>query len=82
MGETLLLESFIDHLDDQAVQYHSIARIQDEVIFTIDGALGPLLPLEDFIDPIEVRRQFSEIDRPGDWPYPGLSTMGAKHSLP
>lgn len=68
VGETLLLESFIDHLDEAAVQYHSVARVGDEVVFTIDGALGPLLPMEDFIDPIEVRRQFAEIDRPGKWP--------------
>ena len=66
VGETLLLESFIDSLDETAVQYHSIARVAVEVVFTIDGALGPLLPMADFIDPIEVRRQFTEIDRPGD----------------
>lgn len=68
VGETLLLESFIDHLDEAAVQYHSVARVGDEIVFTIDGALGPLLPMEDFIDPTEVRRQFAEIDRPGEWP--------------
>ncbi len=68
VGETLLLESFIDHLDESAVQYHSVARIADEVVFTIDGALGPMLPMQDFIDPVEARKQFSEIDRPGDWP--------------
>lgn len=70
VGETLLLESFIDHLDESAVQYHSIARVHDEVIFTIDGALGPLLPMEDFIDPAIARQQFAEIDRPGEWPCP------------
>ena len=68
VGETLLLESFIDSLDESAVQYHSVARVGDEVVFTIDGALGPLLPMEDFIDPVEVRRQFAEINRPGEWP--------------
>ena len=68
VGETLLLESVIDHLDEAAVQYHSVARIGDEVVFTIDGALGPLLPMEDFIEPSEVRKQFIEINRPGEWP--------------
>ena len=67
VGETLLLESFIDHLDEAAVQYHSIARVADEVVFTIDGALGPLLPMEDFIDPAIARQQFAEINRPGVW---------------
>ena len=67
VGETLLLESFIDHLDDAAVQYHSVARVGDEVIFTIDGALGPLLPMADFIEPAVVRQQFDDIHQPGDW---------------
>lgn len=68
VGETLLLESFIDAVDDVAVQYHSIARVGEEVVFTIDGALGPLLPMSDFIDPDEVRRQYEQINRPGVWP--------------
>ncbi len=68
VGETLLLESFIDRLDESVVQYHSVASVGDEVVFTLDGALGPLLPMEDFIDPLEVTRQFNEINRPGEWP--------------
>ncbi len=68
VGETLLLESVIDALDDSIVQYHSVARVANEVVFTIDGALGPLLPMQDFIGESEVRRQFAEIDRAGEWP--------------
>lgn len=67
VGETLLLESFIDSLDDTAVQYHSVARVGDDVIFSIDGALGPMLPMDEFIDESLVRRQFAEINRPGEW---------------
>ena len=67
VGETLLLESVIDNLDETVVQYHSTARIGEELVFTIEGALGPLLPMEDFIHPNLVRRQFSEINRPGSW---------------
>ncbi len=70
VGETLLLESIIDAVDDVVVQYHSIARVGDEVVFTVDGALGPLLPMDDFIDRAEVLRQFSQINRPGEWPLP------------
>lgn len=66
VGETILLESHIDSLDASAVQYHSVARVADEVIFTIDGALGPLLPLEEFSDPLEVREQFRAIYRPDE----------------
>jgi 3-hydroxymyristoyl/3-hydroxydecanoyl-(acyl carrier protein) dehydratase len=69
VGETLLLESFIDHLDESAVQYHSTARVGDEIVFTIENALGPLLPMEEFIHPNLIRRQFAEINRPGPWPH-------------
>lgn len=64
LGETMQLESFIDCLDESAVQYHSIARINGETVFTIDGALGPLVPMADFIDERDIRRQFAEIYRP------------------
>lgn len=67
VGETILLDSTIDSMDDVAMQYHSVAYVGNDVVFTLDGALGPLLPLEDFIDPVLVRRQFMEINRPGDW---------------
>lgn len=67
LGETLFLESYIDSLDAQAVAYHSVATIGDEVVFTIEGALGPLLPMDDFISQDEIQRQFAEINRPGDW---------------
>lgn len=67
IGETLLLESYIDAVDDKVVQYHSVARVGDELIFSIEGALGPLLPMADFISTEEIRHQFAEIYRPGDW---------------
>ena len=67
VGETLLLESYIEVVDDRAVQYHSVARVGEELIFSIEGALGPLLPMADFISSEEIRRQFAEIYYPGDW---------------
>lgn len=67
VGETLLLESYIDSLDTTAVQYHSVAKVDEEVVFRLDGALGPLLPMQDFIAPELARRQLAEINRPGDW---------------
>jgi 3-hydroxymyristoyl/3-hydroxydecanoyl-(acyl carrier protein) dehydratase len=77
VGEILLLESFIDALDETAVQYHSVARVADEVVFSIDGALGPLLPMSDFIERGEVCRQFAHIDQPGDWPPVAAFTHSA-----
>ncbi len=73
IGETLQLESFIDSLDDSAVQYRSVARVGEEIVFTIDGALGPLLPMDMFIDEAVARRQFDEINRPGEWHNEALS---------
>lgn len=68
VGESLLLESVIESLDSTAVQYNSVAYVGNETIFSINGALGPLLPMADFIDEQDVRCQFAEINRPGDWP--------------
>jgi 3-hydroxymyristoyl/3-hydroxydecanoyl-(acyl carrier protein) dehydratase len=72
VGETLLLESFIERLDESAVLYHSIARIKDKMIFNIEGALGPLLPMNDYINEADVRQQYEEINRPGNWPPDNL----------
>lgn len=66
LGDTLFLESFIDVLDEQAVQYHAEASVRGKPVFTLDGALGPLLPMEDFIEESEVRSQYAEIYRPVD----------------
>ncbi|ETO94235.1 hydroxymyristoyl-ACP dehydratase [Legionella oakridgensis] len=75
VGETILLESFIDSLDDAAVRYHSIARVGDEIVFHIEDALGPLLPMAEFIEPTEVRQQFAEINHPGEWSLSNISQM-------
>ncbi len=64
LGETILLESYIDSVDAVAVRYHSVARVGNESIFEIEDALGPLLSMNEFIDTEVVRQQFSEIYRP------------------
>lgn len=69
-GETLFLESVIDELDNAAVRYHSVATVNGEKVFTIDGAIGPLLPMQQFIDEAVVRQQFTEIYRPDEWQMP------------
>lgn len=68
VGATLQLEAFIDTLDDQAVQYRAQARIEDTMVFTLEGAIGPLLPMSTFIASNTVQRQYQEIFRPDpDW---------------
>ena len=81
VGETLLLESYIDAVDDTAVQYHSIARVGAEPVFIIEGALGPLLPMEDFISSEEIQAQYAEIYRPGDWELIASTTENALPEL-
>lgn len=68
VGETLLLESHIESLDEDAIFYHGVARVGEDVIFRVENALGPLLPMSDFIDATQIRKQFNEINRPGPWP--------------
>lgn len=65
IGQTLLLETFIDKWDEQAIEYHSVARVGEHIVFTIKHALGPMLPMADFIDEAVVKSQFSMINRPG-----------------
>lgn len=67
VGETLMLEANIDSVDEKAVEYHGIALINDEPIFMLEGAIGPMLPMEDFISREEVQLQYQQINRPGDW---------------
>ena len=68
VGETLLLEAHIDNLDETSIPYHGVVRVKDEVVFTLEGALGPMLPMQDFISKKVVQRQWQEINRPGDAP--------------
>lgn len=64
VGETIALEAHIDSLDDRAVLYHGQATVQGEPVFTLDGALGPLLPMTDFIALETVKQQFQQVYRP------------------
>lgn len=70
IGETIALESVIDHLDDTVVEYHSKAHVGAELIFSLEGALGPMLPMDMFIEESSARLQFEQIYRPGTWPPP------------
>ncbi len=68
VGDTLYIESTIDHVDDQAVEYHSVATINDKPIAIIESAIGPMLPMQDFIDPSVVRQQYDLIYRESERP--------------
>lgn len=68
VGDTLALESWIDDLDEESVRYHGEVYVGERLIFRLEGALGPMLPMDDFIDRSTVLRQFDQINRPGEWP--------------
>ncbi len=67
LGETLLLSSEFKKLDDSMVQYVAEARVGQEVVFEL-SALGPLLPMDDFIEQNVVRAQLDALYQPGDIP--------------
>jgi 3-hydroxymyristoyl/3-hydroxydecanoyl-(acyl carrier protein) dehydratase len=73
VGETVHLATQIKSLDENTVHYSGEARVGDELVFELIGALGPLLPMHDFVDEAVVRAQFDEINRPGDWPEAAVS---------
>lgn len=68
VGDTIFLESVIDNIDDEAIRYHSVARVDDQIIFRLDNALGPLLPMDTFIDKETVKNQFEMIFNLSDEP--------------
>ncbi len=82
VGDTVLLETMVDVLDETALEYHSIATVNNKPIFSIESALGPMLPMEDFIDPTEAKRQFEKIFRPGTWVVPENISAAKDHCLP
>lgn len=67
VGETLLLSSTLKKLDDTMVQYVAEAHVGDDIVFEL-SALGPLLPMDDFIDLDVVRAQFNALNQPKEQP--------------
>lgn len=59
VGETLVMQSQIDHMDNDLVEYHGSVHVNDEEIFTLKSALGPLLPMDDFVEPEKAKAQFN-----------------------
>jgi 3-hydroxymyristoyl/3-hydroxydecanoyl-(acyl carrier protein) dehydratase len=64
-GDTLVLDTTIESVDDEIVTYYSVATVRGAEVLVIEEGLGPFLPLEEFNDPEEVSRHFDRIYRPG-----------------
>ncbi|OGV36597.1 MAG: hydroxymyristoyl-ACP dehydratase [Legionellales bacterium RIFCSPHIGHO2_12_FULL_35_11] len=67
IGDTILLEANIESVDETAIQYNAKAMVRGEEVFNIRNALGPMMPMQDFIDEDLILKQFKEINRYGDW---------------
>lgn len=73
VGDTVILEATIDALTEESVHYNALATVNGKPILRIENALGPILPMEDFISPEIAEQQFNTIYRPGDAPEPFAS---------
>lgn len=85
VGETLTLEATIDSIDEAAVQYNAKAYVNDEEVFCLTRAIGPMLPMETFISEELIKKQFNEVLRLSDWKettelYSDFDVRGAKIS--
>jgi 3-hydroxymyristoyl/3-hydroxydecanoyl-(acyl carrier protein) dehydratase len=66
VGDTVLLDTTIDSVTDDAVFYHAAASVDGAPVLRLENTLGPLLPMEQFNDPKEMRERFARIRHSGD----------------
>ena len=66
VGDSVLLDTTIDSMTDDAVCYHAVASVDGAAVLRLENALGPLLPMEQFNDPNEVRERLAKIHHTGD----------------
>lgn len=66
VGDSVLLDTTIDSVTDDAVFYHAAASVGGATVLRLENTLGPLLPMEQFNDPKEVRDRFARICHSGD----------------
>jgi len=65
VGDSILLDTTIDSVTDDAVFYHAVASVDGTEVLRLEDTLGPLLPMEQFNHPDELRERFARIHRPG-----------------
>ena len=66
VGDSIVLDTTIDSVSDDAVFYHAVASVDGTEVLRLENTLGPLLPMEDFNDPVEMRKRFDRIRRAGE----------------
>ncbi|HEX7879241.1 MAG TPA: hypothetical protein VF720_07505 [Candidatus Eisenbacteria bacterium] len=68
-GDILTLSAVIDALDDDSVTYHGEARCEGRLLVRLFDCIGPMLPMQDFDEPADVRRQFERVRGEGAEPF-------------
>ena len=66
VGDSIVLDTTIDSVTDDAVFYHAVASVDGATVLRLENTLGPLLPMEEFNDAVEMRERLDEIQRAGD----------------
>lgn len=61
VGETINFIAEIESLEHHAIQYNGRAIINNETILNLEGAIGPMLPMTDFIDSDLVSLQYQQV---------------------
>lgn len=79
LGETLWVDVTIDELDAEAVLYHGHVQVGSEILFRLQGALGPLLAMEELVEEAVARNQFKDIYRPVSEHALCFETEAARH---
>ena len=64
-GDTLDLEVTMESATESDVAYHGRALVRGEVALTLEHALGPMLPTEEFDDPDALRADFRTLTTTG-----------------
>ncbi|MEM6915870.1 MAG: hypothetical protein AAF491_04815, partial [Verrucomicrobiota bacterium] len=57
-GDTLELEATLVKADEEAVGYDGVARVNGEPVVQLHDCLGPMVPMEDFDDPVAVSARY------------------------
>lgn len=66
VGDSVLLDTTIDSVTDDAVFYHAEASVDGATVLRLENVLGPLLPMEQFNDPKELQERLARILPSGD----------------
>lgn len=66
VGDVIFLESNIENLDEDnlIVSFSGSASINGNTLFIVKNSLAPLLPLEEFNDRTEVKKNFAKLREP------------------